>query len=391
MIQKVPPGQRFGEVLKSAIRETALSREALAGRLNCSHDAVDNWCCGRTLISPARLQELCSLLSTLGVNPKSIRQVYDEALRAYGFSPSWPPGESKAEKVTLCILGSQYYRKELSILKMVSDHLSIGGHKTLIFHCGDRIEALMSCLDLAYDIGMADVFLCGVTAPPDIYSLILDRLEKQDITAIFIRTDCPEKVVQAYGNAHAVTWSDYTLAYSATRELINAGHKRIGTVYLEKHKGRFEGYRQALRDAGVELRPEAIIDRGTIASYPSITDRRFMNRLERFVREDRNTALFAPTELMTLAIPILLLKNGGRPGEDVSVCGLAYSGWLGEALSLPITYLRYPIDAVAHRVSSLVLRRSTGREHAPENRYIDVSGLATRVDAAKPGSIRQIA
>lgn len=64
------PLLEFGSLLQSVIKEAQISRQFIADNLQCSIDAVDNWCCGRARISPSRLHQLCSLLTVKGVATK---------------------------------------------------------------------------------------------------------------------------------------------------------------------------------------------------------------------------------------------------------------------------------------------------------------------------------
>lgn len=381
----------FGNVLKSVIKEAKLSREALSERLGCSIETVDNWCCGRNQIMPSRLDQLCSLLDQRGVRAGNIRHLYDESLKSHGFSMSWPPARPRAAQLTFCVFGSRFYRKELSILQMISDSMAAGTHQTMVFHCGNSVSTLLSCLELAHEMMPANIVLCGVSAPPDIYRLILSRLEKEDCLVGLVRTDCPPEVVYPYSNAYAVTWSDFAIGYRATRILIEAGHKRIGTVYLERDKSRFEGYVQALKDSGIDPDPAWVVDRGTSRSYEILASHLFLTRLKRFVADSRNTALFAPTEPMTLVMSMALMKSGIRVPKDISLIGVAYPEWMGKCLGVPISYLRYPIEAVANKVRSLVLRHATLKAGCTsESRYVDVSSLARRIDTVQLGSIGRV-
>lgn len=380
----------FGFTLRRAVKEARMSRERLAENLQCSSEAVDSWCCGRSRISPMLLHKLCSFLAAKGVNAGLLKQMYESALADHGFSPGWPPREIRATRFTLCLLGSLTHRKELAVMRMISDYLRGTDQTPLIFDCGDSVDTLLSYLRVAREIDASNIILCGLSLPHDIYRLALDKAGNVDTFVIFMLTDCPAEIVGAHKNAYAVSWSDYDLAYKAVTLLIEAGHTRIGTVHLTRYAARFQAYVQALKDNGIEPDPRTVIHGGDLSGYPSIIDQDFMLNLERFVLRDDVSAFFASTELLSLAVPVLLLKNGRVLHRDISLCGMAYSDWIGGGLHLPITYVCYPTDAVAHQVLDILLRWSITGRGFHENRYVDVSGMATRVDIGQ-GSIRRIA
>lgn len=379
----------FGSLLKEILKGAHITRESLAEGLQCSVDAVDNWCCGRACVSADRLNELTSYLTTMKVNPLHVRRLYGEALRAHGFLLS-SHKDGKGIKFTLCLLGSLSHRKELRILQIMSDFMDGAGHKTLVLHCGERLEMVLSGLDLAEEIGAANLVLCGVSAPPDVYKLIIQKMDSQRTRVFHILTDCPVEVIDAHQNACAITWSNFGLAYKATSLLVQAGHSRIGTVRLEKQADRFSGYLQALKDNGIKLDEGMVIDSNLPVNASSITDERFMRELEKFVLQNRMTAIFAPSELLTLAIPILLLKHNKRLYYDISFCGLAYPGWIGQGLGLPITYLRYPTDEVGRKILKVLLRHSINEDGVLGEQFTDVTDLAKRIDMCKRGSIKPI-
>jgi len=385
----------FGALLRKALKDSRITRGSLADYLQCSEDAINSWCCGRSRISPDRLSSICSLLSMKGsLSDSQVKQIYQKAIESYGFSPTWPPGNSATGKeITLCLSGSLSRRKELLALEIISGYLSKLNQQVFIFRCGNDIDTVLSCLDMVEGMVIGNVVMCGISLPPTIYTLILDKMNAHQIPVALVATDCPKEVVQSYRNAVAATWSNYELAYKATSSLIKAGHTRIGTVHLIKHEARLNGYLQALKDNNTTIDPTLILQQstsGTPVASQSITDEKLMGQLESFLLQDNATAVFAPSELLTLAIPLLLVKHGKRLYDDISLCGLAYRGWIGQGLHLPLTYLSYPIEEVTHKALEILVRSSMMGELSPEERYVDVTRMAKRVDHGKTGSIKTI-
>ena len=101
------------------------------------------------------------------------------------------------------------------------------------------------------------------------------------------------------------------------------------------------------------------------------------------------SAVFSPSELLSLIIPVLLTKNVRKLYDDISFCGFAYPGWVGQGLNLPLTYYSYPIEEVTHKALDMVMHHSLVNELPPEERYVDVTRLAKRVDKAG-GSIKGV-
>lgn len=367
---------QLGQHLQSALRDLNINRSELAETLECSIDTIDNWCSGRTRISTNIINGLCSFLNIKGLNVRQVDRIYQLFLASYGLSNSWPPNRDRHTQITLIALGSVAYRKELAMLEQVSNYLSDANHTTLIFQCGDRVQALLSCIDLANEIGAVNLILCGFFLPTDIYELILSKVHGQERFVSLLLTNCPKDVVYKYPNIYAISWSNYTLAYEATSFLIDQGHKNIGTVHLGKYPDRYSGYLAALQERGIDPNPELILEIVNLSGYDVLTNKAAMNQLDKHIKTKNMTAIYAPTELLTLVIPIKMLKN--RPGfnKDLFIMGMAYPGWIVDSIDLPVTYICYPVEDLTRALLYLLLHRVTTKEDSPEQRYIDLTNKA---------------
>lgn len=104
-----------------------------------------------------------------------------------------------------------------------------------------------------------------------------------------------------------------------TQHLLGLGHRRIaflaGPTLAPSAPARLEGYRRALRDAGVEIHDRLVFDaRSTI-------DEGYQAGLE-LVRESLGvTALQAVNDLVAIGALNALVAQGIRIPEDVSVAG----------------------------------------------------------------------
>ena len=138
--------------------------------------------------------------------------------------------------------------------------------------------------------------------------------------------------------------------YLATRHLLDLGHRRIGLIagpaYASSSRGRIEGYRQAMEEAGAAVEPDLIvgdsfsIDAGVVAAE---TLMHLPERPTAIFAVNDNTAIGAMSTLrrLDLAIP-----------RDVSLVG--YNDIpIVSRLGTPMTTVRVPFDQIA--VSALDL------------------------------------
>lgn len=108
-------------------------------------------------------------------------------------------------------------------------------------------------------------------------------------------------------------------AYTITEYLIRAGHRKIAHVagHRETKTGqqRLEGYRSAMNNYDLEIRPEWIIDTDYLQQDA-------YEKMSRFLDEGHDiTAVFAANDYMAAGVYRAVLAHGLRIPEDISVVG----------------------------------------------------------------------
>jgi DNA-binding LacI/PurR family transcriptional regulator len=170
--------------------------------------------------------------------------------------------------------------------------------------------------------------------------------------------------------------------YDATRFLIQQGHRRIATVVgpqaWPSAAARFEGYRQALRDAAVAEDPglvEHAADWGLESGQVAAAN--LLGRTTDF------TAVFAHSDLIALGALRELREAGLRVPDDISVVGyddLPVAAYLDP----PLATVHQPMDEVGARAAGILLDQIGGGE-APPDAYLLPAVLVAR------GSVRPAA
>lgn len=155
-------------------------------------------------------------------------------------------------------------------------------------------EASRAAMSSGYVSGL--ILLAAEDAPP---------LEA-DVPVVVIGhpTDADHRCYVDNNNVHA--------GFEAGKYLIENGHRRIG---LLGYDGRYmftvdrrKGYEKALRDAGVDVRPEWIFRRGDREGLQAV-----------FAGENRPTALVCMDDLMAIEISRELHRLGLNVPQDVSL------------------------------------------------------------------------
>jgi DNA-binding LacI/PurR family transcriptional regulator len=146
-----------------------------------------------------------------------------------------------------------------------------------------------------------------------------------------------------------------------TAHLIARGARRIATITgpMDSPGGiqRLEGYEQALREAGLPVRPELIAN----GDYSRAGGASAMRRL--LAATPDLDAVFAASDLMAAGALTVLRDAGRRVPDDVRVGGFDDAA-VAETLEPTLTTMRQPFDRIAGEMVRLLLARIDGEGDA---------------------------
>ncbi|RJG26804.1 LacI family DNA-binding transcriptional regulator [Paenibacillus thiaminolyticus] len=146
-------------------------------------------------------------------------------------------------------------------------------------------------------------------------------------------------------------------AYDATRHLIDQGHRRIGFVSgpsnLMISKDRMAGYQAALKEAGMEARPEWIVE-GEFLQESGYRAMSFFMSLP-----ERPTALVAIDDVVAFGVLRGLMELGYRVPDDLSLVSFNNVP-LSELATPPITSVDIGIYQLGYTASQTLIRSIKG-------------------------------
>lgn len=175
--------------------------------------------------------------------------------------------------------------------------------------------------------------------------------------------------------ADMVLADDVRAAEQAVRHLVSLGHTRIGCLAadsdLSVHRNRFEGYRSALRKAGLKERPEfEVRARATVADGYSATTRLL-------ALPNRPTALFATSYRLTIGVMSAIESDGLRCPEQISVIGYDSYDWQ-DVFHPRISVIAQPSYLMGARAAELLMSRLASRKTGPPEQILLQSTLVLR-------------
>ncbi|MBX3193842.1 MAG: LacI family DNA-binding transcriptional regulator [Microbacteriaceae bacterium] len=184
--------------------------------------------------------------------------------------------------------------------------------------------------------------------------------------------------------AHRSVYPDeYQGGYAATEELIRAGHTSIAFINtmtsIPAREGRLEGYRAALRDAGIRFNRSLVVaGRSTFAmdGYEAASA---------LFRSRRPTAVFCFNDRMAMGTYRAAREAGLAIPKDLSVVGFDNQEIVAEALSPALTTLALPYYEMGAVAVDILVAELKGEPLRTEKHMAIASTLVRRESIRRLG------
>lgn len=211
----------------------------------------------------------------------------------------------------------------------------------------------------AFELGY-DLLLAHTLNRPEREDLVLRRLISRRVDGLFItpvyRFEAEARIYQEIvarkiptvllgspapfcKNFPAIETEELVASFNATRRLIQLGHKKIayftGPPAAPWAHERFEGYRRALREGGIEPDDKYVFQSGSTIEDGAKAALQMLNE------GVRPTAIQAVSDLVAIGCAEILLQQGVNIPEDISVMGFG-NILTAEYYRVPLTTVRQP-------------------------------------------------
>jgi LacI family transcriptional regulator len=183
---------------------------------------------------------------------------------------------------------------------------------------------------------------------------------------------------------------EYTTGFDATKELLRHGHRRMGFITnvedVPATTGRLDGFRDALRSAGVEYEEDLV------AADVSETPGGYRAALQLLSRSDRPTAIFAYNDRMAMGLYRAARELELDIPKDLSVISVDNQEIIADGLYPGLTTMGLPhYEMGAWAVEHLIARLKSvddGPTPAPEHVVLRCPIVRRGSVAAPPRSVR---
>ena len=171
-----------------------------------------------------------------------------------------------------------------------------------------------------------------------------------------------------------VLWADndnFQAMYLLTQKLIEMGHETIGFIgakgNLNMSKDRLEGYKQALRSRGIELREELIIE------CDDFTEKCGYVAMDNIIRNDAVTAILATDDLLAFGAQDKIMESG-----KVKIALVGFNNTpLAEYRKIPLASVDVKAEELGYYGTKLLIDKLEGKAIG-KNFYIIDTELVER-------------
>jgi DNA-binding LacI/PurR family transcriptional regulator len=221
------------------------------------------------------------------------------------------------------------------------------GYDLLYMHTLNNTEREESCIRRMLSRRVDGIFIFPVYRIDPEARIYQELLSRQTPTVLL---GPPAKFCSHFVSVQV---DDLLASYAATQHLLKLGHKRIaflsGALAAPWSQERFEGYRRALREAGMDVEDRLVFQAGGTVEDGAKAALQMLNE------SCHATAVQAVSDLVAVGCADALLNKGVRIPEDVSVVGFG-NILASEYFRVPLTTVRQPKFRLGNAAMDVMLQ-----------------------------------
>lgn len=319
-----------------------------------------------TLADVARLAGVVAMTASRAINNSGyvsddVRKRVLKAARQLGYRPNVLARQLKSHRLNAIgiLLPDIANPFSTALVEGVNQVFDEAGYTTFIATTSRSVDREKASLQAFADHRVDGLIVA--TRGTKIGDAALKRLAQQDIPLVTIGRPVQLACVDSVTADHAQG------AYDAVKHLIALGHRRIGFIGIapadSKTLRRYGGYVAALREAGIEPRPEYTV--GPLGAPAFATQEDGYQGMMRLAElKQRPTAVFARNDFTAIGAMRAAHKLGLQVPRDMAIAGFDNIP-LTTFTTPPLTTVEQPIVEQGIAAAQFLLERITGDRSSP--------------------------
>ena len=199
------------------------------------------------------------------------------------------------------------------LLRGITNVAEKNGYSVLMFYTDENTQKEKEILKVAKGRDLAGLIITAVGVADPETAALLKSYEAENIPVILLDRQLEGQ------NFCTVLAENEEGSYQAVKQLIREGHRKIALIEGDPHLNpvheRCLGFKRAMEECGVEIRPEYIIRANQMAelAYEKMRDL--------LALPDPPTAVFSTNNMTTLGVLRCITERHIKIGEDISIIG----------------------------------------------------------------------
>ena len=259
----------------------------------------------RAGVSPATVSRVIGNKSI--VKPETVERVND-AIDQLHYTKIRSAGRHRQKMVAVVVPDIQdpFFH---TLLKGISDIARVHRYSIVLFNSDNSKTIEQENLELAVEQEVDGIIII----PSNKTVALIDSLIENEIDVVFL-----DRVIDRKDICYVIS-DDEEGAYQAVKYLLHLGHRDIlyvgGDSQLSTEKNRLKGFKKALMEFGISVRPELICE----CSFSSET---IYHQTQQIIKSKLDfSAVFSASDLIGFGIIKALEDSGKSVPEDVSLIG----------------------------------------------------------------------
>jgi LacI family transcriptional regulator len=278
------------------------------------------------------------------------QEVVRDVIRQLGYRPnnvarSLRTRRSRMVAVVVPDITNTFYAV---LARGLADAVELAGYASYVCNTDENPEREEAFLADVLDRGVDGVVMAAGN---------LTAQARTDPTGLGVPAVCIGAAPEDDPQVDLVTPDDAAGSYAAVEHLVGRGARRIAMIEGAEAtgSGRAGGYRRALAEAGLPVKPDLIVH----GDWTRPGGRRAMNRLLSLPARRRPDAVFCANDLTAIGAIDAAHERGLAVPEDVAVAGFDDVD-AATIVNPPLTTVRNPAYEIGSAAGELLLSRMTG-------------------------------
>ncbi|MCM3729733.1 LacI family transcriptional regulator [Neobacillus cucumis] len=281
------------------------------------------------------------------------KQKIEEAIEALGYQPNYIARSLKQKRTSMVgiIVANIMHYFSTEVSRAIEDYCNYHDLHAIVCNADDDPEKEKKYIDMlrAKQVDGLIIFPTGQN------NQLYENMIRQGYPVVFV-----DRKVQNLPVFSIVT-DNRESTYRAIQQFVAKGHRRIAfavqPLKVSTRTERFEGYQQAMKDAGLEINPDYVIE----SDIPGMK-----SKLEElFSLEERPTTIFAGNDRVFLEVVRCLRDKGLKIGQDIELVVFDNIPF-AQVVETPVTFIIQPASEMGTKAAELLFEQINKVDREPE-------------------------